>query len=93
MATIYKGDFFGEMSLLTGEDRSATVKALEDTTVMRVDKELFSIFLASNPDICEQLGAVMAQRQQDFSQDAIKAQTKLSLQLKLIAKIKAFFGV
>lgn len=93
MATIYKGDFFGEMSLLTGEARSATVKALEDTTVIRVDKELFAIFLASNPDICEQLGAVMAQRQQDLSQDAIKVQTKLSVQLKLISKIKAFFGV
>ena len=93
MATIYKGDFFGEMSLLTGEARNATVKALEDTTVIRVDKELFSTILASNPDICEQLGAVMAQRQQDLSQDAIKAQNKLSVQLKLIAKIKAFFGV
>lgn len=50
MATFNKGDFFGEMSLLTGEVRSATVKALEYATVIRVDKELFSTILASNPD-------------------------------------------
>ena len=40
MATIAIGNFFGEMSLLTGEVRSATVKALEYATVIRVDKKL-----------------------------------------------------
>jgi len=93
VATIDKGDFFGEMSLLTGEARSATVKALEYATVIRVDKTLFSTFLASNPDICEKLGEVMAQRQLDLSQEANKTRDKLTNQVNLISRIKAFFGI
>jgi small-conductance mechanosensitive channel/CRP-like cAMP-binding protein len=93
VATINKGDFFGEMSLLTGEARSATVKTLEYATVIRVDKALFSTFLASNPDICEKLGAVMAQRQQDLSLEANKTQEKLTDQVTLISRIKNFFGL
>jgi len=93
MATFNKGDFFGEMSLLTGEVRSATVKALEYATVIRVDKELFSTILASNPDIIEQLGEAMAQRQQDLSNEANKIQNKSTVQRKLISKMKDFFGL
>ena len=93
MATINKGDFFGEMSLLTGEVRSATVKAQEYATVIRVDKALFSTILASNPDIIEQLGEVMAQRQQDLSNEANKIQDKSTIQRKLISRIKDFFGL
>ena len=93
IATINKGDFFGEMSLLTGEARNATVKALDYATVVRVDKALFSTFLASNPDIADQLGAVMAQRQQELSLEANKTRNNLTVQLKLISRIKAFFGI
>jgi len=93
IATIDKGDFFGEMSLLTGEARNATVKALEHATVIRVDKALFSTFLASNPDIADRLGAVMVRRQQELSQEANKTQNNLTVQLKLISRIKAFFGI
>ena len=93
MATINKGDFFGEMSLLTGEKRSATVKSLEYASVIRVDKELFSEILAFNPDMPEQLGAIMAQRQHDLSAEASKAQGQTAAQLKLIHRIKSFFGM
>lgn len=93
IATIKKGDFFGEMSLLTGEARNATIKTLEYATVIRVDKNLFSIFLASNPKICENLGTVMAQRQQDLTQDADKKQDKLTTHADLIHRIKTFFGL
>ncbi len=93
VATINKGDFFGELSLLTGEVRSATVKALEYATVARVDKELFSSFLASNPAICEKLGAVMAQRQQDLTKEANRPQDKLTSQVNMISRIKTFFGI
>jgi small-conductance mechanosensitive channel/CRP-like cAMP-binding protein len=93
MATINKGDFFGEMSLLTGEVRTATVKALEHATVIRVDKVLFSTILASDPGIIEQLGKAMAQRQQDLSNEANKLEDKSTVQRKLISRIKYFFGL
>jgi small-conductance mechanosensitive channel/CRP-like cAMP-binding protein len=93
VATINKGGFFGEMSLLTGEARSATVKTLEYATVIRVDKALFSTILASNPEICESLGAVMAQRQHDLSHEANKILDKLTNEVNLISRIKSFFGL
>ena len=93
LATISKGDFFGEMSLLTGETRSATVKALEFAQVIRVDKRLFSEILASNPDIPEQLGTIMAQRQLDISAETSKSDGQAVAKLKLIYKIKSFFGI
>lgn len=93
MATMNIGDFFGEMSLLTGAVRSATVKVLGYATVIRVDKALFSTILASNPDIIEQLGKVIAQRQQDLSNEASKIQDKSTAQRKLTSRIKDFFGI
>jgi small-conductance mechanosensitive channel len=93
VATLGGGDFFGEMSLLTGESRKATVNAIEDTTVVRVDKALFSTFLASNPQICEKLAVVMAQRQEDLSKEANKTQANLTQQVNLISRIKVFFGI
>ena len=93
VAVINKGDFFGEMSLLTGEARSANVKTLEYATVIRVDKALFSTFIASNPEICEKLGKVITQRQQDLTQETGKAQEGLASQANLISRIKIFFGL
>ncbi len=93
VAAIGTGDFFGELSLLTGEKRSATVKAQPFANVVRVDKALFSTLLASNPDICETLGEVMAQRQKDLSQKANQAAGELANSVTLISRIKTFFKI
>ena len=93
VATIAKGEFFGEMSLLTGEARKATVKAMEYATVARVDKALFSTFLSSNPQVCDKLGTVMAQRQQDLDKEANRPLDELANPNNLISRIKAFFRV
>ena len=39
VATIEAGGYFGEMSLLTGEPRTATVLAVGDTTVLELDAD------------------------------------------------------
>ena len=93
VATIKEGDFFGEMSLLTGEVRKATVKAMEYATVARVDKALFSTFLASNPQVCEKLGTVMAQRQQELDKEASRPPDELANPNNVITRIKAFFRI
>ncbi|HOS94130.1 MAG TPA: sigma 54-interacting transcriptional regulator, partial [Armatimonadota bacterium] len=46
VATLGPGECFGEMALLTGEPRSATVRALTDTTLLRVASEDFSRLVA-----------------------------------------------
>jgi len=46
VATLSPGECFGEMALLTGEPRSATVRALTDATLLRVASEDFARLVA-----------------------------------------------
>ena len=56
------GDFFGEMSLLDGESRSANVIALEETEVLTLIREDFLVVLHDYPTIAIQLVKEMAGR-------------------------------
>ncbi|MBX3009967.1 MAG: mechanosensitive ion channel [Caldilineaceae bacterium] len=49
------GEYFGEMSLLTGAPRSASVVAARDTEVILLDKHAFTTVLAADPTILEAL--------------------------------------
>jgi CRP-like cAMP-binding protein len=62
VATLSGGDFFGEMGLMTGEPRSATVLALTDVECYRLDKETFQQTLKSRPEIAEDISRVLARR-------------------------------
>jgi CRP-like cAMP-binding protein len=57
------GAVFGEMSLLTGQPRSATVVAATDGEVYEIDKGHLDPILRERPSLAEALGAVMAERQ------------------------------
>jgi small-conductance mechanosensitive channel/CRP-like cAMP-binding protein len=54
------GAFFGEMSLLTGEPRSATVRALTAAAVYTIDRALLTPLLAQRPELAEALSRVVA---------------------------------
>lgn len=56
------GDCFGEMSLLTGEPRSATVRATTETLVLRVGKTCFAGILGRHPDLAARLADIMTRR-------------------------------
>lgn len=62
VATIERGGYFGEMSLLTGEPRTATVLARGDSSVLEVDAEVFRSLGAVNPQALEQVGVAAATR-------------------------------
>jgi small-conductance mechanosensitive channel/CRP-like cAMP-binding protein len=62
LAQLGGGDFFGEMSLLTGERRSATVTALEDTKTIVVDKANFAQVITANPSIAQSLSEILERR-------------------------------
>ena len=64
VATRGPGDFFGEMSLLTGEPRSATVAALVPSVVYEVPKEALQRLLATRPAIADALSVLVAERRQ-----------------------------
>ncbi|MBN1960015.1 MAG: Crp/Fnr family transcriptional regulator [Deltaproteobacteria bacterium] len=49
LTTFRAGDFFGEMSLLDGQPRSANVIAIEDTNILKLSREDFVRHLEASP--------------------------------------------
>ena len=62
LAMLNEGDFFGEMSLLDGESRSANVIALEKTKVLTLDRNDFIMVVNDYPQIAVQLLKELARR-------------------------------
>ena len=62
LAMLNAGDFFGEMSLLDGESRSANVIALEKTEVLSLNRDDFLVVLHDYPKIAIQLLKEMTSR-------------------------------
>jgi len=56
------GDFFGEMSILDGERRSANVLAMEQTTVCVLSRDDFIEHLRDNPDTAFNILGIMSRR-------------------------------
>lgn len=70
IATLHQGGFFGEMGMMTGEPRSATVIALSDVECYRVDKEAFHDILQDRPEIAEDISEQLARRRVEL--DAVR---------------------
>src|SRR5207248_2130169 len=62
ISTLRAGQFFGEMALLTGEARSATVIALTDVECYRLDVKSFQTLMHRRPEIAEGMTRVIASR-------------------------------
>ena len=62
------GEFFGEMALMNGEARSATVTAKTDVECYRLDRESFQSLLASRPEIAAEVKRIIGARKPDLDQ-------------------------
>lgn len=63
VANLRRGDCFGEMSLLTGERRRASVVAATDCEVLEITKPVFGEILTRDPGLLERLSELLARRQ------------------------------
>ena len=63
VAFLRSGDCFGEMSLLTGERRRATVIAQTDCEVVEIGKAVLARSLKEHPALLAQLSELLARRQ------------------------------
>jgi CRP-like cAMP-binding protein len=56
------GDFFGEMSLLDGEPRSATIVAATEVRLLVVDRTHFWRLLEQMPDLVRRILTILSRR-------------------------------
>ena len=59
---LHPGEFFGEMSLLDGEPRSATIVATTDLRLLIVDRSHFWRLLDETPDLVRRMLTILSRR-------------------------------
>jgi ATP-binding cassette subfamily B protein len=62
VAVLEDGDYFGEIALLSGMPRTASVRALSVTTCIALEKESFDALLARSPGLKEQISRMADER-------------------------------
>lgn len=62
------GDFFGELSLLLGIPRTATVQTLEETSLFVLDRQGFQLFLEEYPDIGQEIAQQLCEHQEELEE-------------------------
>ena len=67
---LHPGDFFGEMSLLDGEPRSARITAATDVRLLVVDRSHFWRLLNEAPDLVRRILVVLSRRVRRLEQAA-----------------------
>src|SRR5262249_34185679 len=99
VAALHDGDFFGEMGLLTGEPRSATVIAKTDVNCYCLSKDAFAEILQRRPEIAEQIAQVLTRRRGEL--ETIRGLTGEEASRErmhrttgaLLLRIRKFFGL
>jgi small-conductance mechanosensitive channel/CRP-like cAMP-binding protein len=94
VARLGRGALFGEMSVLTGEPRTATVVALGDAALLAVDRDAFERILSREPDLAERLAEVIARRRMALDQ-ARSEQVPPAFEREtsnLLTRIRSIFG-
>ncbi|MDQ3346950.1 MAG: mechanosensitive ion channel family protein [Acidobacteriota bacterium] len=96
LASIEPGGYFGEMSLLTGDPRSATVVARGDTRVFEIDAGIFRRLGAVHPQAIERIGIAAVTRRAAVEQ--IRAASAHGTAVadapaSFVARMKKFLGL
>jgi small-conductance mechanosensitive channel/CRP-like cAMP-binding protein len=93
------GDFFGEMSLMTGAPRVASVIARTDVECYRLDKQAVEEILLERPSIAEEISHILVERRaqldsalQKVGEESPKREI-IQQQNEVLATIKRFFGL
>lgn len=99
LADLQEGDYFGEMSLLTGEPRSASVSAVSETEVIVVRKDGLADLLETEPSILEPLSEMLEKRLENLSSRVVDRSIEEQEQKQpvqkdhILGRIRDFFGI
>lgn len=94
ISTLRPGEFFGEMSLFTGEPRTADVIARSETQVLEIRPEVMKPILEANPELVRIIGEIIEERRLLLARQEEEEQTLTDAEKKSVFKnIKNFFGL
>ncbi|HEX7956410.1 MAG TPA: cyclic nucleotide-binding domain-containing protein [Pyrinomonadaceae bacterium] len=88
-----EGAFFGEMALFTGEPRTASVVASEETEVLEIGHEAMKGLFQTNPQLVEALSRTINERRAGLAANAAAHDGDEDTPDGLLSKIKRFFGL
>jgi small-conductance mechanosensitive channel/CRP-like cAMP-binding protein len=94
LSTLPAGSVFGEMGLMTGEPRRATVTARTDVFCYRLDKASFQKIIQARPEIAEECARTIAEREHQIAQvNEDKPASRHEHEVRVLASIRRFFGL
>jgi small-conductance mechanosensitive channel len=96
IGTVHAGQFFGEMALLTGDTRAATVVAKTDVECYRLDRASFQELLLARPEIENEIRKVIGGRKGDLEsarQAFTAAPVVAEAEPRLVNKLRRLFGM
>ncbi|HEX3253239.1 MAG TPA: DUF1003 domain-containing protein [Pyrinomonadaceae bacterium] len=62
LAELAQGDFFGEMAIIDGRQRSADARVIEDANFAVLSRDAFLAFVRTNPDVALEMLAALTDR-------------------------------
>ena len=87
-------DFFGEMSLLTGEPRTANVVSEEETEVLQIRKTAIKPIFEANPELLSAISEIVDERRQRLQLNLEASMPSIVVEESgLLGSIKRFFGM
>ncbi len=99
VASLKAGDFFGEMSALTGQPRTATIRAASELACVEVHKDDLRHIFESDESMMEKISRVIAERNasreaavQEAQSAAAKEAAVSNQQKSLLGRMLSFFG-
>ncbi|MBM3460376.1 MAG: cyclic nucleotide-binding domain-containing protein, partial [Armatimonadetes bacterium] len=99
LAELGPGDFFGEMALLLGEPRRATVVARTPLESFRLDKQVFELVVQSRPEVAGEISRVLAHRRTELeaAEEHLGAEAHAArvntMQGQILERIRSFFSL
>lgn len=94
LRSLSEGEFFGEMGLFTGEPRTATVIATEETEVLEIKHTCLKPVLEANPELVERFGNIIEERRASLTEvNAMHTTDPQSMKSGMFDSIRKFFGL
>ena len=88
LATLEKGEFFGEMAILNDKPRSATAETLEDCDMLVIDRKTFEALIRGNSEIAVRFIKRLADRLRETNDqmEALMIKDNTSRLVSILAK-------